>query len=198
MACVSVGGRSGRRAWLPVECSWQPRRYRRIIGSAVVFLTLAYCGMVSMLSSAWAICLDVGREWAGSLTGAMNTAGQLGAFTSTVAYGYMVSSFGSYHTPLFPLAAALLAGACLFSRIDPCERIVCEELEVCLDEDLETSEGVVVMRSKIWMLLVIVLCANLAWAQNVSSSVKGVVVDISQAGIPGARVPLRTSPLAEC
>lgn len=90
---------------------------------AVVFLTLAYCCMISVLSAAWAVCLDVGRQWAGSLTGAMNTAGQLGSLTSTVAFGYMVAYFHSYSIPLIPLSAALLAGACLFYRIDPCEQI---------------------------------------------------------------------------
>ena len=93
---------------------------------AIVFLTLAYCGMVSMLASAWAICLDVGRQWAGSLTGAMNTGGQVGSLMSTVAYGYMVSYFGSYHTPLIPLAIALMIGAWFFYRIDPCQQIVAE------------------------------------------------------------------------
>jgi ACS family glucarate transporter-like MFS transporter len=93
---------------------------------AVAFLTLAYCSMTSVLSSAWAVCLDVGRQWAGSLTGAMNTAGQLGALTSTVAFGYMVSYFRSYSTPLIPLATALLVGACFFYRIDPCEQIASE------------------------------------------------------------------------
>ena len=93
---------------------------------AVVFLTLAYCGMTSVLSAAWAVCLDVGRQWAGSLTGAMNTAGQLGSLTSTVAFGYMVSYFRSYSTPLIPLAVALVIGACLFCRIDPCEQIASE------------------------------------------------------------------------
>ena len=93
---------------------------------AVVFLTLAYCSMVSVLSAAWAVCLDVGRQWAGSLTGAMNTAGQVGSLISTVGYGYMVSYFQSYNTSLIPLALALLAGAWFFFQIDPCEQIAPE------------------------------------------------------------------------
>ena len=90
---------------------------------AVVFLTLAYCSMISVLSAAWAVCLDVGRQWAGSLTGAMNTAGQVGSLVSTVGYGYMVSYLQSYNSSLIPLAMALLVGAWLFSRVDPCEQI---------------------------------------------------------------------------
>ena len=47
------------------------------------------------------------------------------------------------------------------------------------------------MSSKSWgFLLIFALCASVIWAQNVSSSVKGVVVDTSQAGIPGATCSL--------
>lgn len=94
---------------------------------ACVFLTLAYGSMICMLPCAWAICLDIGQQCAGTLTGAMNTAGQLGSLISTVAYGYMVAYSGSYSTPLMPLAVALVVGSCLFWRIDPCERIEAAE-----------------------------------------------------------------------
>jgi hypothetical protein len=42
------------------------------------------------------------------------------------------------------------------------------------------------MRDKTWLLAVFLLYATSAWPQSVSSSVKGVVVDASQAGIGGA------------
>jgi hypothetical protein len=37
----------------------------------------------------------------------MNTAGQIGSFLSSVAFGYMVESFGSYDRALLPLAFML-------------------------------------------------------------------------------------------
>jgi sugar phosphate permease len=95
-------------------------------GAAVVFLALGYGSMDCMLPVAWAVCLDVGRKYAGAVTGSMNMAGQFGSFLSSVAFGYMVRYFGNYNTPLLPLAAALFVSAFLFSRIDPTRQLVPE------------------------------------------------------------------------
>src|SRR2546428_1641972 len=47
--------------------------------AAVVLLSSFGFGIADlMLPSAWAICLDIGRNHSGVVTGAMNTAGQLG------------------------------------------------------------------------------------------------------------------------
>lgn len=96
---------------------------------AVAFLALGYGSMDSMLPTAWAVCLDVGREYAGAVTGTMNMTGQLGSFLTSVTYGYMVAHFHSYNTPLIPLSAFLLVSAFLFTRIDPTERLVPEYAE---------------------------------------------------------------------
>lgn len=92
--------------------------------AAVVFLALGYGSMDFMLPTAWAVCLDVGQKYAGSVTGAMNMAGQVGSFISSVAFGYMVAYFHSYNTPLIPLSAMLLVSALLFLRIDPSQQVV--------------------------------------------------------------------------
>jgi nitrate/nitrite transporter NarK len=81
-----------------------------------------------MLPVAWATCLDVGKSYAGAVTGAMNMAGQFGAFLSSVAFGYMVTHFGNYNQPLIPLAIMLIVSAFLFLRIDPTKQLVDEEL----------------------------------------------------------------------
>jgi hypothetical protein len=44
--------------------------------AALVFLALSYAGSGFMLPSAWAVCLDIGKKYAGAVTGAMNTAGR--------------------------------------------------------------------------------------------------------------------------
>jgi ACS family glucarate transporter-like MFS transporter len=93
---------------------------------AVVFLTLGYGSMDCMLPVSWAVCLDVGRKYAGTVSGTMNMAGQVGSFSSSVAFGYMVTYFGSYNAPLFPMAALLFLSAFFFSRIDPTEQLVGE------------------------------------------------------------------------
>jgi predicted MFS family arabinose efflux permease len=94
--------------------------------AAVVFLGLGYAGSDFMLPSAWAVCLDVGRKHAGAVTGAMNTAGQVGSFLTSVAFGYLVKAFGSYDAPLVPMAAMLAASAALWFQIDPTRELVPE------------------------------------------------------------------------
>ena len=90
-------------------------------------LTLGYGSMDCMLPVAWAICLDVGRKYAGAVTGSMNMAGQIGSFLSSVLFGYLVEWMGGdYNKPLIPLATMLFVSAFIFTRIDPLEQIVDE------------------------------------------------------------------------
>jgi nitrate/nitrite transporter NarK len=87
--------------------------------SVVVLLALGFGVMDLMLPSAWAICLDIGGRHAGAVTGAMNTAGQLGGFLCTIVFGYIVGYFNDYNMPLFVIAFMLLFSAVMFSLIDP-------------------------------------------------------------------------------
>jgi sugar phosphate permease len=94
---------------------------------AVLFLTLGYGSMDCMLPVSWAVCLDVGRKYAGSVSGAMNMAGQIGSFASSVAFGYIVTAFGgNFNAPLFPMAALLFISALIFLRIDPTKQLIPE------------------------------------------------------------------------
>jgi ACS family glucarate transporter-like MFS transporter len=72
-----------------------------------------------MLPSAWAICLDIGGKHVGTVSGIMNSAGQLGGFVCAVLFGYAVQATGNYQTPVWIVAALVLIAALLFSRIDP-------------------------------------------------------------------------------
>lgn len=60
--------------------------------SKVVFLTIAIFGADMTLAPSWALCIDIGKENAGSVSGTMNMAGNLGAFTSILAFGYMTEA----------------------------------------------------------------------------------------------------------
>jgi MFS family permease len=95
---------------------------------ALACLTLGYGSMDCMLPVSWAVCLDIGRRYAGSVGGTMNMAGQVGSFLSSVAFGYVVTWSGSYNAPLYPMAALLLVSAVFFARIDPTEQLVPAEL----------------------------------------------------------------------
>jgi predicted MFS family arabinose efflux permease len=67
----------------------------------------------------FAVCLDVGGDYAGAMVGAMNTAAQLGAFVSSLVFGYLVEHYGSYNAPFIPMATLSVLGAILWLSIDP-------------------------------------------------------------------------------
>lgn len=94
------------------------------VWTAVAFLTVGLGVMDLMLPIAWSICVDAGGEYAGTISGAMNMAGQAGSLISSVAFGYWVEWWGSYDRALMPLAAMLIVSGCLFATIDPARKIV--------------------------------------------------------------------------
>ena len=96
-----------------------------IPGKTAVFIFLSLCfGIFDlMLPSAWALCIDLGGEHAGTISGAMNTAGNIGGFFCGILFGYLVQSSGNYNLPLYMIAAMLVISAVLFAFIDPSKRI---------------------------------------------------------------------------
>jgi len=95
---------------------------------AVYFLSLGYGCMDCMLPVSWSLCLDVGRQHAGTISGAMNMAGQIGSFLSSSIFGYALVYWfkNDYNSTLLPLAAMLLVSAVLYLFIDPTKEIVTE------------------------------------------------------------------------
>jgi MFS transporter, ACS family, glucarate transporter len=98
--------------------------------SAILLLALAYACSDLMMPTAWAVCLDIGKSYAGAVSGAMNTAGQLGSFTSAVVFGYLVKAFHSYDLPLVSISIMLLISAAQWFRIDPTRELEQKELPV--------------------------------------------------------------------
>ncbi len=77
--------------------------------SGVIFgLSIAVFGADMTLSPSWSFCIDIGKNNAGAVTGMMNMAGNLGAFTTALAFPYLQAWTGS-NDPFFYIAA-LLAG----------------------------------------------------------------------------------------
>lgn len=83
----------------------------------IVTLSLAYGGITFQQSGVFGVCLDLGGRHAGAIVGLMNTAAQVGGFVSSIAYGYIADRYG-YDAPFVPMAAALLVGSLLWTRID--------------------------------------------------------------------------------
>ena len=99
-----------------------------IPGKTAVFIFLALCfGIFDlMLPSAWALCVDLGKQHAGAISGAMNTAGNIGGFFCGILFGFLVESSGNYNLPLYMIAAMLVISATLFAFIDPEEPLIPE------------------------------------------------------------------------
>lgn len=97
-----------------------------IPGKLEVFIFMALCFgvMDMMLPSAWAICIDVGGKYAGAVSGAMNTAGNLGGFVCATVFGYLVQGTGNYNFPLYVIAGMLMISAFLFFKINPDKKII--------------------------------------------------------------------------
>ncbi|HTQ64357.1 MAG TPA: MFS transporter [Puia sp.] len=69
--------------------------------------------------SSFAVCTDIGRNNAGTVSGAMNFFGQSGAFVMAVVVGRMVDSSHHFTTALFVIFIAQVVGCLLWLFIDP-------------------------------------------------------------------------------
>ncbi|HEY7184769.1 MAG TPA: MFS transporter [Blastocatellia bacterium] len=87
--------------------------------AAALLLALALAFQSFTISSAWAVCLDVGRKYAGIVTGCMNTVGNIGGTIAPLVVGYAVKSYGSWTLPFYIMAAVFGFGAVMWLLIDP-------------------------------------------------------------------------------
>jgi sugar phosphate permease len=87
--------------------------------TAAVLLAVGMAFKDFTLPVAFATCIDIGRSRAGLVAGAMNFAGQLGAFFLAIAFGKIVDSTGNYDTPLYFISIILFLSSLLWLRINP-------------------------------------------------------------------------------
>jgi MFS family permease len=87
--------------------------------AAVVLFALTMGVSDLCLSACWAICHDVGGEYTGTVTAAMNTVGNIGGAISPLVVGYAVQSWGSWTIPFFIAAGVYAAGGMLTWLINP-------------------------------------------------------------------------------
>ncbi|MBB4099098.1 MFS transporter [Sphingomonas kyeonggiensis] len=86
---------------------------------AIVLLAgAAFMVMDLMLPAAWAMCMSIGGRYGGTASGVMNTAGNLGGFVCSVAFGYVVAATGNYNLPLQGIALMVVLAAMIFATID--------------------------------------------------------------------------------
>lgn len=75
----------------------------------------------------YAVCTDIGRNNAGTVTGAMNFFGQMGAFFLAIIFGKIVDMTHNFDYPLFVVAFVMLTGALLWLVIDPMKQVSLSE-----------------------------------------------------------------------
>jgi MFS family permease len=103
-----------------------------VLGAAIVpqpvvkALLLAFAlGAVDLsLGACWAVCLDIGAEHAGVVTGAMNTFGNIGGVLTPIVAGFIVDRTGSWSLVLYVTAAVYGIGAATWLAIDPTTPLV--------------------------------------------------------------------------
>ena len=95
----------------PIACVW--------------YSCVAFFGLELTVGVSWAVPLDIGADFAGSVSAVMNTWGNIGGAISPLALAYLVRSYG-WDAPFLVAAGLSLIAAALFWRIDASRRIFAE------------------------------------------------------------------------
>jgi MFS family permease len=88
----------------------------------VLLTCVGVFGLEATVGVSWAIPLDIGRDYAGSVSAVMNTCGNIGGAISTTVLGYLVAAAG-WASPFLIGAALCVVAAAMFLRIDPSKEI---------------------------------------------------------------------------
>ena len=89
-----------------------------------LLLAFALASADLALGACWAVCLDVGADHAGVVTGFMNTFGNLGGLVGPLVVGVAVERFGSWTFPFYVTALVYAMGALAWLAIDPDRRLL--------------------------------------------------------------------------
>jgi sugar phosphate permease len=85
--------------------------------TSVAWFCLAVFGLELTVGVSWAVTLDIGGNYAGSVSAVMNSCGNIGGAIASFATGYIVT-YAGWNPAFFVLAILSLAAALLFLRID--------------------------------------------------------------------------------
>ena len=92
--------------------------------TAAILLT-ATLGVADLcVSSCWAMCHDVGGDQAGTVTGCMNTFGNIGGAISPLVVAYAVQWWNSWTLPFFITAGVYVFGGLMTLLINPNKRLM--------------------------------------------------------------------------
>jgi sugar phosphate permease len=100
-----------------------PAAMTHSVWTAILCLTASLFFLELVISPAWAVPMDVGGEYSGTVSGVMNMAGSLAASLSPIIFGALVQR-GFWITPFVITAGVLLAGALIWAFLIDAERSV--------------------------------------------------------------------------
>ncbi len=91
---------------------------------AVASLSIAVFGADMTLSPSWSFCIDIGKTNAGTVSGTMNMAGNIGSFVTALAFPYLAQWTGTSNT-FFGIAGFLVVISILaWLKMDPTKPIM--------------------------------------------------------------------------
>lgn len=90
--------------------------------ASIAFFCVALFGLELTVGVSWAVTLDIGGEYAGSVSAVMNTLGNSGAAVAAAVTGYIVSMSG-WFSAFAVLSVLCLIAAALFLRIDASRKL---------------------------------------------------------------------------
>jgi MFS family permease len=90
---------------------------------SVWYSCIAMFGLELTVGVSWAIPLDIGGDYAGSVSAVMNTWGNMGGAVSTTLSGYLVKYYG-WNSTFVVMSILAAVGGVLYTRIDAGKRIV--------------------------------------------------------------------------
>jgi ACS family glucarate transporter-like MFS transporter len=100
---------------------------------AALLLALALGLQTITVSAAWAVCLDVGRKYAGVVTGCMNMVGNIGGAIAPLVVGYAVKNWGSWTMPFYVMAAVFVFGVVMWLLVDPRKSVLLENRNLVVE-----------------------------------------------------------------
>jgi hypothetical protein len=88
------------------------------LGAALLIAVAAGIADLS-ITPAWAVCHDIGGEYAGTVTGCMNTFANIGGVIAPLVMGYAVGKLNSWTLPIVITAALYVLGGLIALLINP-------------------------------------------------------------------------------
>jgi len=82
--------------------------------SSIAFLAASFFFLEWVIGPAWAVPMDVGGQFSGTVTGVMNMVGALGGATTAVVYGSLFNR-GLWVAPFLVSAGVMLLGALIWT-----------------------------------------------------------------------------------